>query len=60
MSMKKDKTVMFEEVKDMEVTSESSAELPMSGCDQGLVKTMSKFHMLKKIFMPWKWKKKKS
>jgi len=57
MSLKRGKIVMFEEVKDMEVTSETSAEVPMS--DQGSVNIKPKFHMLKKLFMPWKWKKKK-
>jgi len=57
MSLKRGKIVMFEEVRDMEVTSETSAEVAMS--DQGSVNLKPKFHMLKKLFMPWKWKKKK-
>jgi len=52
----RDKSVMFEEVKDMEVTSETSAEVVMS--DQGSVSSKQRFPW-KKIFMPWKWKKKK-
>jgi len=52
----REKSVMFEEVKDMEVTSETSAEVAMS--DQGSVSSKHKFPW-KKIFMPWKWKRKK-
>jgi len=52
----RDKSVMFEEVKDMEVTSATSAEVVMS--DQGSVSSKTRFPW-KKIFMPWKWKKKK-
>lgn len=52
----RDKSVMFEEVKDMEVTSETSADVAMS--DQGSVSSKQRFPW-KKIFMPWKWKKKK-
>jgi len=67
MSMKQGKSVMFQgdEVKDMEVTSEISSDAPMHedsknvGHEQGIVNLKPKFHMLKKLFMPWKWKKKK-
>jgi len=52
----RDRSVMFEEVKDMEVSSETSAEIAMS--DQGSVSSKQRFPW-KKIFMPWKWKKKK-
>jgi len=48
---------MFEDVKDMEVSSENSREVAMS--DHGSVNIKPKFHLLKKLFMPWKWKRKK-
>eukprot|EP00092_Neocalanus_flemingeri_P089717 GFUD01113554.1.p1 GENE.GFUD01113554.1~~GFUD01113554.1.p1 ORF type:complete len:501 (-),score=122.41 GFUD01113554.1:50-1552(-) len=62
MSLKNEKSVMFasEEVKDMEVTSEGSAVPMHEGHNStGQLKPKPVFHMLKKIFMPWKWKRKK-
>ena len=57
MSSNPNKSVMFhDEVKDMEVSSEGNSQ-PLG--EQEVVQSKPKFHMLKKLFMPWKWKKKK-
>jgi len=66
MSSNQDKSVMFDdEVKDMEVSSEGNSQQllldgnKVNGLEQQDIPSKPKFHMLKKLFMPWKWKKKK-
>jgi len=51
---------MFESegVKDMEVSDGCNSSVPMQE-DKKIGHLKPKFHLLKKIFMPWKWKKKK-